>query len=243
LPSYTIARGGYYRFMAELGSGYEDREQASFFSLLPTPPALLGGLELLSEASVLAARLGDDAQAIAIDGIIGSVERNVGEIGVETVKVADRAIIDRIRITRVRPDAGSLGAVRPKRLEEGIHSEVLGLGAVGIASIDELETVVGTDGRPFWRAQEYGSTHNVGRVVIGIFQPGGAMPDQQDFRKHPIFQVGGEGAGAMHIQRPIPARHFLRDGAAMGALYRERAFRDAEIGAITDIKAVRASLV
>lgn len=229
--------------MAELGSGYEDREQASFFSLLPTPPALLGGIELLTEASALAIRLGADAQAVAIDGIIGSVERNVAEIGVETAKVADRAIVDRIRVTRVRPEVSAFGYMLPgKRLDEGVKSEVLGLGAVGIASIEELESVVGTDGRPFWRTQEYGSSHNVGRVVIGVFQPGGSAPDQQDFRKHPIFEPGG-GAGAMHIQRPIPARHFLRDGAAVAALYRERTFREAEIGAITEIKVVRASLI
>ena len=238
---HTIARAGAYHLaMAELGGGsYEDAEDAGFFAVLPSPPALAGGLTLLGEAAAIARQLpkGLDQSAV-IEAIIGQVERGATEAAVATAKVSEEQIIERIHQTRVRPISGTEDR---KRLEDGIRSEVLTLGAVGVASIEALDSVVGTDGKPFWRAQEYGSSHNVGRVVIGLFQPGNSLPDQQLFRQHGAF-VPGPG-GAMHIQRPIPARHFLRDGTAAAALFRERQFGELEGVAVTDIRGVRAVLL
>jgi hypothetical protein len=227
--------------MAELGEGLEDRDSSGFFSVLPQPPSLLGGLTILTEAVALARRIpGDVPQAAAIRAIISATERNVAEAGVAAVKASEDAAIETLARTKVRPESGDLGAHR-KRLAEGIQSEVLGLGAVGIGSIEELDTVVGTDGRPFWRTQEYGSDHNVGRIVFGLFQPGDSQPDQGEFRVHPVF-VPGEG-GAMIIRRPIPARHFLRAGTAAASLLRERQFGEAEAVAISQMRAVRSSLI
>jgi len=232
--------------MAELGGG-SDGEGSGFFSVLPTPPGLIGGLELLQEAAVLARDL-PLGQSAEIEALIGFVERKVNEAGVLTAKVSEESIREFISRTRVRPrapsfsgsDAVSGGGAR-KLLEDGVHSETLGQGSVGIASIEELDAVVGSDGRPFWRTQEYGSTHNVGRVVLGFFQPGNPVPDQQQFRRHPIF-VPGAGP-PMHIQRPIGARHFLRDGAAAAESFREKQFREVEGSAVTSIRILRASLI
>lgn len=231
--------------MAELGGGYED--DSGYFAVLPTPPALLGGLELLAEAAVLARDL-PFGQSGEIEALIGLVERKVTEAGTLAAKVADEVARDVLAKTRVRPQAPSFsgadavaGGGARKLLEDGIRSEALGDGAVGVGSIEELDTVVGPDGRPFWRTQEHGSTHNVGRVVFGFFQPGSSLPSQQQFRQHAIF-VAGPG-GPMHIQRPIPARHFMRDGAAAAEQFRERQFREVEGVAVNDIRALRASLI
>lgn len=227
--------------MAELGEGLEDRDSRDFFSVLPTPPALLGGLTLLGEAAAFARRLpGGIDQAIAIEAIISATERNVSEAGIQAVKASEEAAIATLRRTRLRPEAGDIGAPR-KRLEEGIQSEILGLGAVGIGNIAELDTVVGTDGKPFWRAQEYGSDHNVGRVVFGLFQPGDAPANQSEFRVHPVF-VAGSG-GPMVIRRPIPARHFLRAGTGAAALLRDREFGSTEVVAIEQMRVVKSTLI
>lgn len=234
--------------MPELGQS--DQQQTGFYAVLPTPLGLLGGLELLAEAAALGAKLpqGFD-QAAAIDTLAATVERQVVEASVQTVKIADEAAREAIIRTRVRPNYSTFGGMFEglapgagrKRLEDAIHSEPLGLGEVGIGSIQELDTVVGVDGRPFWRTQEYGSTHNVGRTVVGLFQPGNSLPDQTMFRQHAVFIAGA--GGPMNIQRPIPARHFLRSGAEAAEFFRERAFRETQGIAVDEIRAIRATLI
>jgi hypothetical protein len=231
--------------MAEFGSAEDEGHSGGYFTTLPQPVGLTAGLELLAEAAALGSRLPQEFdQSAEIEAVAVLVERQVVEATLQTAKLADEAIKKRLTMTRVRPEAstfgGEAGAPR-KRLEDAIHSEAVGLGAVGIGSIEELDGVLGVDGRPFWRTQEYGSTHNVGRVVYGLFQPGSSLPDQQQFRQHPVF-VAGPG-GPMHISRPIPARHFLRDGAAEAELFRERVFLDVQEIAVAEIRAIRAQLI
>lgn len=235
--------------MADLGDGLEDHGSSGFFSVLPTPPALIGGLTLLGEAAAFARRIpGDIDQSLAIEAIISSVERNIAEVGVAAVKASEEAAIDTLRKTRVRPRAPSFtgsdaahGGGSRKLLEDGIHSEILGPGSIGIGSIEELDSVVGVDGRPFWRTQEHGSDHNVGRVVFGLFQPGGVGASASQSRVHPVF-VAGEG-GPMVIRRPIGARHFLRAGVAAAQILRERQFGEAEAVAVDQMRAVKATLI
>lgn len=235
--------------MAELG-GENEHVGTGFFAELPTPLGLLGGLELLGEAAVLGRDIpGDQGQGAAAEALAAVVERQVLDATIETAKVSEGLIRERIVKTRVRPSYESFGGmfagVAPgggrKRLEDAIKSDALGFGAVGIASIEELDTVVGLDGRPFWRTQEYGSTHNVGRVVMGLFQPGNSLPNQQQFRQHPVF-IAGPG-GPMHIQRPINPRHFLRDGAAEAELFLARLYTDIQATAIAEMQAIKATLI
>jgi hypothetical protein len=234
--------------MAELGG--ENEHEGGFFVTLPTPVGLVAGLELLGEAAALGKDLpGDNAQGAAAEALAALVERQVIETTVQTAKISEEAIREHIAKTRVRPDYENFGGMFQgfspgsgrKRLEDAIKSDALGLGAVGIASIEKLDTVVGLDGRPFWRTQEFGSTHNVGRVVYGLFQPGGSLPSQQQFRQHPVF-IAGQG-GPMRIERPIPARHFLRDGAGVAEGFRERLFADTQNMALGEIRAIRATLI
>jgi len=234
--------------MAELGG--ENEHEGGFFTTLPTPIGLIAGLELLGEAAALGKELpGDQAQGVAAEALAALVERQVIETTVQVAKLSEQAVREHIAKTRVRPDhevfGGMFQGFAPgggrKRLEDAIKSDALGLGAVGIGSIEELDTVVGLDGRPFWRTQEFGSTHNVGRVVFGLFQPGNSLPNQQQFRQHPVFIAGA--GGPMHIQRPIPARHFLRDGAAVAEGFRERLFADTQNAALGEIRAIRATLI
>lgn len=229
--------------MAELGEGLEDHDDSSFFTVLPTPVGLMGGLALLAEAATFAGSLpGVSAgERSAIEQVIASTEQKVAEASILTARFSEKMIREKIDVTRVRPEISAFGFIVPKKhLADGVKSDVIALGAIGIGSIAELDTVVGTDGRPFWRTQEYGSDHNVGRVVFGLFQPGGSLPSQDQFRQHPVFEVG-EG-GPMVIRRPIPARHFLRDGTAAATIFREREFKAVEQGAVGQIRAIKASI-
>lgn len=228
--------------MAALG---ESNSESGFFSLLPAPPALLGGLELLAEAAVIAREL-PGPEAAAIIELATSVRAGVAVAAIETAKAADSAIEHRIDITRKRPEAGAWRGSR-KRLNEGIRSEALGNGAVGVGAISDLDQVVGTDGRPYWRAQEEGTSANIGRILFGTFEGPGITPgppNQAEFRVHPVFTPGdGLAAGSGTIRRPIPARHFLRDGAAIALLFREDKFRDIELSAVDVMRGLRAALV
>lgn len=227
--------------MAELGSS---NELDGFFSLLPAPPALAAGLDLLAEAAVVAAEL-SGAEAAAIAELAATVRAEVAIAGTLTAKAADSAIEHRIDLTRKRPEAGAFRGAR-KRLNEGVRSEALGGGAVGVGSIEDLESVVGKDGRPFWRAQEEGTSANVGRTIFGTFEGPGTTPgppNQAEFRVHPVFTPGdGLAAGVGTIRRPIPARHFLRDGAAIALIFREDQFRAIELDAVGVMRSLRGAL-
>lgn len=218
--------------MAALG---ESNDESGFFSLLPAPPALAGGLELLAECLVIARELPGGLGAEIAD-LLAGVREAVDLAAVQTAKTGSESAIQHLNVSRVRPEAGGFRGGR-KRLNEGIHSEALGGGAVGIGAIGELDSVVGTDGKPYWRAQEFGYTGNVGRVVLGFFQPGSSAPSQAQFRQHGVF-VAGDGP-PMHIQRPIQARHFMREGAAAAALFREARFRQIELASIADLRGMR----
>lgn len=228
--------------MAGLG---ESNGESGFFTLLPTPPALLGGLELLAEAAVVARAL-SGAEAVAIIELAATVRAGANLAAIETAKAADEAIRHRIDITRKRPESGAFAGAR-KRLNEGVHSEPLGDGGVGIGSIAALDSVVGSDGRPFWRAQEEGTSANVGRLIFGTFEGPGLTPSPPDsslFRVHPVFTPGsGIAAGGGVIRRPIPARHFVRDGAAIATIFREDQFRTIELDAVGAIRALRGAIV
>lgn len=224
--------------MPELG----DHRGAGFYEILPTPPALIGGLELLTEALGLARTTPSGFDEAEIEAVISSVTDRVNAAAQETAMFSERTIVSNIETTRLRPEAH----VDRKRLADGIKSESLGMGSVGIGAIEDLDTVVGKDGKPFWRAQEFGSTHLVGRSILGLFQPGTAVPSEAEFRQHPIFEQG-EGMGLvepalMRIKRPIPARHFLRDGTAEALLFREKKFGEAEAIAIGEMRAIQVTL-
>ncbi len=126
-----------------------------------------------------------------------------------------------------------------------VRSILPGGGAVGIADIQHL---VQATLRPsaksttpyYWRAQEFGSSHNVGRVLLGVFQPGEAAPSEEQFRTHPAFESRptGQKRFLMRIHRPIPERAFLREGAWEAYLYRKTRFQATEAAAIEKMRQI-----
>lgn len=146
------------------------------------------------------------------------------KLGARASAKADAFVRSRLRNTQVRPDAsGRLrSAIRSRPLPVGAGGlgGLLPAGAIGIVDLDELDRLVvdpdDRQKRPYWRAQEYGTSAHVGRIVPGYFQPGSADPSAAEFRVHPYFKpvFYTRGTPAMLIQRPLRARHFLRDGTA-----------------------------
>lgn len=136
---------------------------------------------------------------------------------------ATRAVIARIGANRHRPQGKGL-------LVNAIESRPIGTnifhtGAVGVGDMTALDKAADRYGRPYWAAQEFGSTHLVEwfstHTVYGFFQPGAAAPDQTQFRQHPYFELNSEGH-PLKVKRPIPAKGFLRGGAADAEQFRYR---------------------
>jgi hypothetical protein len=213
---------------------------SDYFAVLPPEPALLNAYRLLIEAQAQALRVpgGEGkARALAIDVTIRDTQVAIDRVAAQTAALADQEIKQRIIATQVRPDAGAAG--RP-RLRDAIVCRPLtipGGGGVGIGDLSELDRVADASGQAFWRAQEFGSTHNVGREVKGLFQPGNSRPSASEFRNHPVFTPGR--GPKMIIQRPIPERAFLREGAATVEAIRQRRMGDACVAGIAELRLIQ----
>lgn len=214
-----------------------------FFAILPPEEHLLRSYKMLLDARQIFLRRfpgGEGrARALAIDVVLKDTQARVNVAAQQTADAADKFIVTKIKSTQVRPDPPkSRGGVR---LEEGIESRplltALAGGGVGIASIDLLDKVADSSGRPYWRAQEFGSTHLVGRKIRGFFQPGRSPAQGGLFRRHPLFELDSEGP-QMLITRPIPERAFLRLGAAEAELFRQKALGKAVTPALTEMKLI-----
>lgn len=108
-------------------------------------------------------------------------------------------------------------ASEPKTLETAITVEKFnspGEFGWGVGNIDKLNTeVVGQDGKPYWRAVNYGSSHMVGKYLPpGIFRPGTAKPTSDAFRKGRWKAGDTTGAGKKYsakVTKPIPPMRFI----------------------------------
>lgn len=225
----------------------------SYFKLLGVPPHLIRTYELLLTASELAASRRDPTgklQAQQIDSLILAIKRRVDRDAQATALEADRLIRRRIEATRVRPPTvgvkNSQTSLMGGVLSRPIPSILPGGGAVGIADIEELVKATlrpsaGSKVPYYWRAQEFGSEHNVGRVLVGVFQPGEAEPDGSQFRVHPVFETRSSGTRyPMRIGKPIPERAFLREGAYDAYLYRRRRLEATEASAVGRMRQIAA---
>lgn len=188
-----------------------------FTRIEPDPKLAVGYVELLDAIRDYTAK-GRIADAAAVRAVLADMWAEYERLGIRAAAKADSFVRNRIRQTQVRPDASG-------RLRSSIASHPLPstfpAGAIGIADLDQLDRGA-TQAGPYWRAQEYGTTAHVGRVVPGYFQPGSARPDPAQFRAHPYFEPVQfqRGTPAMVIRRPLRARHFLRDGAAETVVWR-----------------------
>jgi hypothetical protein len=226
-----------------------------YFKLLGVPTHLIRMYELLLRASELATVRPDltgKLQAQEIDALILATKNRVDNDARATALEADRMIRSRIEASRVRPP--TLGVKNSQTsLMGGVESRPVpsvlpGGGAVGIADVQALIRATlrpsANSSTPYyWRAQEFGSDHNVGRVIMGVFQPGAAAPDARQRRVHPVFEVRGKGAGdryPMKIRRPIPERAFLREGAWDAYIYRRARFEATEAVAVDRMRQISA---
>lgn len=225
----------------EVGGG----DGSDYFVVLPPEPLLIDAFLTLERARVEALKNPDRvegrAQSAAISLVISQVGTDVQAAAILTAKQAEDMIRSRIDRTQKRPDPPGKSA--GKRLRSAIVCRALPSvipgGGVGIGDISTLNEVADAQGRAYWRAQEFGSSHLVGRTLPGLFQPGGVAPDGGMFRRHPIFEVTGEG-GLMHVQNPIPERAFLRSGAALAEAFRQQALGGAVGTGIGELRRIAA---
>lgn len=229
-----------------------------YFKLLGVSPHLIRMYGLLLQAGELAAIRrggGGRTQAAQIDLLILKTKREVDRNARLTASEADRIIRRLIDQTRVRPP--TLGVKNSTTsLTSGIRSRPVssvlpGGGAVGIADIAELTHATlrpsgGSTVPYYWRAQEFGSEHLVGKTLFGVFQPGEAAPSPSSARRHPVFEVRGSGEGKryrMIVRHPIEERGFLREGANDAHIFRKRLHRGTETSAVSTMTRIAAGTV
>lgn len=223
----------------------------TYFKVLPPAPALVNSYRLLLEARDLflkvatvttdpAGKLDAEARAAACDLVVKNVSDGAHRVAALTASESEKLVVGRIHSAQLRPDPP--GKSFSQRLQGAINSRpisgFLGTLEVGVGDVSNLDSVVGEDGSPYWRAQEFGSDHLVGHRIKGLFQPGGAPPDQAQFRTHPIFEVGVEGARPMLVERPIPEKAFLREGALAAEGFRAREFAGVERAAVAELRLI-----
>lgn len=220
----------------------------TYFAILPPEPHLLNAYRMLLEAEKLARRefpgAEGRARALAIDVVLKQVQTAVGRAAVLTSQEAEKLIKQEVRATQVRPDPPGKGMGR--RLEANIVCRPLRTslpgGGVGIGDISELDKVADSRGRPYWRAQEFGSQHLVNwyknNTRYGFFQPGNSRPGEAPFRTHPLFELN-TGGGKLKVKKAIPERAFLRQGTATAEVFRQKQLGRAVSPAIAELRLIQ----
>lgn len=222
----------------EVGGG----DGNDYFTVLPPEPLLIDAFLTLEKARLEALKhpikAEGRARASAISLVISQVGTQVEAAAIAAAREAEALIVARIQGTQVRPDPP--GASPHRRLKEAIRCRALPSvipgGGVGVGDLTTLNEVADEQGRAYWRAQEFGSSHLVGRGFYGYFQPGQSAAGELPSRTHPIFEVG-EGP-SMFIQNPIPEKAFLREGAALAEAFRQKQLGGAVSGGITELRAI-----
>ncbi len=214
---------------------YERDGRDHFYRILDPWPGLVDAHAVAARIEAKLARIPSvdaRAKAVLLRTLMRDLDREMRGVEFRTASHGTDAVRNRLDATRRRP-AGS-GRLRGAITSRPITGPVP-LGAVGIGDIDVLDRRAvgvrhsgrgGTAGRqPYWHVQEEGSTHLVGRTMVGFFSPGFSRPNPMQFRQHPLFstQAGGHGyGGPMTVKRPIEPKYFLRDGSKDAEKFRYR---------------------
>jgi acetylornithine deacetylase/succinyl-diaminopimelate desuccinylase-like protein len=192
----------------------------------PDPRIALVYVELQTAIENLTAR-GRIVEARRLLDAYVEMRRRYERLGISAAAKAEEFMRARLESTEVRPPTSQ----RLKRAITAAPLETsLPAGAVGMGDIPTLDAAtIRTRGRrvykPYWRAQEHGYAGNIGRIVPGYFHEPGPFtaPTADEFRVHAYFtQVQyqkGEAPPAMVIGKPVPARHFLANGAKDTAIW------------------------
>lgn len=166
--------------------------------------------------------------------------RNLDLLAVTTAKDADLRIKEQLAKTARRPDTGVAPHLRSGIKSAPLRTPgPFATGAVGIVNLARIERIVNPNDPsrvPYWIVQEEGSRANVGRTIFGYFFDRGFSNAQRPApgytgtaNAQPLFSPGRAGnlpasvqggigprggkGGKGVIRNPIPARHFVRDGA------------------------------
>lgn len=218
----------------------------TYFKVLGPPPGMIDTFGVLAAEQSALRRRTDPygiAMLVQVTNILRTFRAELDVVARQIATTASANVVRHIKATAVRP---AQGRSRPKRLQDAIVSRPihtpLPMAMVGIGDISELDQVVGPDGKPYWRAQEFGSDHLVGARVIGAFMPGGARPDPAQYRQHAEFVVGGKVAGTnkpalMIVRNPIEERAFLRQGVEDAAIVRRSRLNAVKGGLMAQMRA------
>lgn len=224
----------------EVGGG----DGNDYFTILPPEPLLIDAFLLLEEARKEALRhpiaAEGKARAAAISLVISQVGADVEAASILAAQEAEALIVGRINATQKRPDpiGGKVRRLRDAIVCRALPTVIPG-GGIGIGDLTNLNEVADAQGRAYWRAQEFGSTHLVGKTLYGFFQPGESPAGAAPSRTHPIFEVT-QGGPPMTIENPIPEKAFLREGATLAEVFRQRQLGNAVSGGITELAAITA---
>lgn len=172
----------------------------------------------------------DQAAALAI--IRAELETAVHASGVATAQFAEERARSILEKRIVRPTTPKPDHLRDAIIARAIRGAA-NWGAVGIGDIESLDQF------PYWRAQEFGSTHLVGKQIRGFFFDGGQMfaPDPTQRRQHPIFlPMSGP---KMTVENPIKGKAFLTEATIEALNFRYRLWRNIEKSSVAQVRSVR----
>lgn len=213
-----------------------------FRRYLPDPRLAAGYKNIIDAAAVYrAARRPDVAARLEeqLASLFASITRQTEQDAIGGTEVMRRTL--KARLVRDRTQGPHL-ADRIVALPTPLG---LPAGGIGYGAIEQLDQAVDPDhpqAGTYWRAIEEGSSHMVGRIVLGYFQPGFVPAAADQFRRHPYFTAqdpaepgfmpGVATAPAMRVQRPIEAKHFLQDGSAVAIAAHEQQMKRLQRDAI-----------
>lgn len=190
-------------------------------------------VELAESLNRLASR-GNRNASRQVRIVISSYEdflADLEKIAERTVLLANEVVVSKYDSSRTgRPHTSGPHHLRDalptsEKIDTGLPT-----GAIGYINMNDLDKFV------YWKAQEYGSDHMVGREIVGrFFQPGVSDPDPSEFRQHALFAPTGKGKVA-HFQNPIPEGRFIRDGLDLVERYWSAQMLAAAEDAISDLR-------
>jgi hypothetical protein len=214
----------------------------AYFGYIDADPDLARAYIVISQTVEAHRVRGRPDLAARAQAVYRQLIRDFAKLSELSARESEKLIRERVNATQVRPKSNPRASrriapavhsrPRPPVLLPGGEVDVGDLAALDLAAVDPKYRSSGE----YWRAQEYGTHAHVGRLVRGFFTDsrggGGARyaPDPSERRNHPYFdQVSAgsdgkypKGTPAMLIERPIEARHFMRDGFNLTVTWHRR---------------------